>query len=73
VLFDTTPRVSGRSTWAKLAALGRRLDSEAEYAKIRDKVTELVRSAGQAKKYLITRIRELVRIGELAHLPKRVS
>jgi hypothetical protein len=49
VLFETTPRVSGRSKWARIEALGRRLDFEAEYVVARDKVVCLLEAAGRAR------------------------
>ena len=44
VLFQTTPRVSGR-TWARLEALGRRLEFERAHAVARDAIAELLTQA----------------------------
>ena len=65
VLFDTTPRVSGRSTRAKLDVLRRRLEFEAAYAKVRDRLIDLIRSTGEGTRSLMSRIRRLVAAGQL--------
>ena len=65
VLFETTPRVSGRSKWARLEALGRRLDFEAEYVAARDKIVRLLAAAGRATRSFGARLRDLARIGDV--------
>ena len=65
VLFETTPRVSGRSKWARIEALGRRLDFEAEYVVARDKVVCLLEAAGRATRSFAARVRDLAGIGDV--------
>jgi hypothetical protein len=65
ILFETTPRVSGGSKWARIEALGRRLDFEAEYVAARDKVVLLLEAAGRATRSFAARARDLAGIGDV--------
>ena len=65
ILFETAPRVSGQSKWARIEALGRRLDFEAEYAAARDKMIVLLDAAGRATRSFAARLRELAGIGDV--------
>jgi REP element-mobilizing transposase RayT len=55
VLFQTTPRVSGR-TWARLEALGRRFEFERAYAAARHAIGELLTQARALGERLAARL-----------------
>ncbi len=65
ILFQTTPRVSGRSKRARVEALGRRLDFEAAHAAARAQVVRLLEAAALATRPLAERLRILVSIGDV--------
>lgn len=63
ILFKTTPRASGSSKWARLQALGRRLDFEAAYGSVRKKLEELLATTGHHRATLAQRIATLSDLG----------
>jgi putative transposase len=65
VLFETTPRVSGRSKWARLEHLGRRLNFESAYRAARTKLDAFLRRAGRFGDALASRVAKLAALGEI--------
>jgi putative transposase len=65
ILFQTTPRASGKSKWARLEALGRRLDFEAAYATARTKLELLFASATHHGTVLAERLVTLAELGSI--------
>ena len=65
VLFETTPRVSGRSKWARLEQLGRRLGFESAYRAARTKLDVFLQSAGRFGDALAARVAKLAALGEI--------
>jgi REP element-mobilizing transposase RayT len=56
VLFETAPRVSGKSRWARLEALARRHAFERAHAVARDAIAEVLAQAGKLGRYLAARL-----------------
>jgi len=65
ILFETTPRVSARSKWARIETLGRRLAFEAQYTAARDKLIALLEAAGRATRSAAARVRDIAEIGDV--------
>jgi REP element-mobilizing transposase RayT len=56
VLFEMTPRVSGKSRWARLEALARRLAFERAHAVARDAIAEVLGQAHRLGRHLAARL-----------------
>lgn len=65
VLFNTIPRVSGKSKQARLANLSRRLEFELDYAEARDQLTRQLRTASLPGKTRSQRINDIAAIGNI--------
>ena len=59
VLFQTTPRVSGKSRRARVEAVVRRLDFEKAHATARDAIAEVLANAKQLGKRLAAELRKI--------------
>jgi len=56
LLFETTPRVSGKSRWARLEALARSLAFERAHAVARDAIAEVLGQARELGRHLAARL-----------------